>query len=105
MAEKKQLSVFSKTGAQSAAARQDFDLDRGNIKSTGIGLREGEIAALDQIGAELGDLLGTEPVARNAVMRLAVRAFLETIRDGEMTPADLAGQFERPEKPKPRLKL
>jgi hypothetical protein len=102
MAEKK-LDVFKKTGAP-GAARDAFKLDEGNIKATGVGLREGELQALEMIGAEVGELLGTEPVARNAIMRMVIRDYLEKYLLGETAAADLAGRFERPQKPKARVK-
>lgn len=77
------------------------DLDEGVIKATGVGLKEGEIAALEAIGMQLGELLGTEAVARNALVRIAVRELIKAHRAGTI---DLAAYFEKPAKPKPRLK-
>lgn len=96
MAKKSKLDLFAKTGG---------DLDAGNIKPVGVGLREAEIAALDNICAELGAYLNTEPTPRNAVMRIAIRRFIEAYLAGELSAADLGAYFERPEKPKPRLKF
>ena len=79
------------------------DLDAGRIQATGVGLREGELAALAVIGLELGDYLDADPVSRNALMRIAIRTFIMSYRDGTLGPADLAAYFERPEKPKPKL--
>ena len=60
--------IFKKT--EPGSGEPDFsDLDRGNIQSTGVGLRAGEIDALDSIGAALGGHLDTKPVARNALIR------------------------------------
>ena len=81
------------------------DLDAGNIRATGVGLREGEIAALDTIGQELGDYLDAEPIARNAISRLAIRRFIEAYQMGELTPEVLSGYFERPDRPQPKLRL
>ncbi len=61
-----------------------MDLDAGVIKAVSTGLKQGEIAALDAI-AEANDL------ARNAVMRFAIRKFLIDYRDGRV---DLSGAFE-----------
>lgn len=80
------------------------DLDRGNIRSTGVGLRDGEIEALDLIGGELGERLGSEPIARNALIRDAVRRFIFAYRSGEITPEELLGKFEVPKQPKPKYK-
>lgn len=80
-------------------------LDAGNIQSTGVGLRKGEIAALDHIGQALGSHLNTRPAARNALMRIAIRRFLESYLSGDITIPDLAGYFEHPEKPQARLNL
>jgi metal-responsive CopG/Arc/MetJ family transcriptional regulator len=71
------------------------DLEEGNIKQSGVGLRAGEIKALDAIGAELGG------VARNALIRYAVRLLIHEYRAGRL---DLAGDVEAPPPPKKRLK-
>jgi len=78
------------------------DLEEGNIMSTGVGLRRGEIVALDAIGRALGEQLGSEPVARNALIRLAARRLIAEYRAGKL---DLLPFFETPEKPKPKLRL
>lgn len=80
-------------------------LDEGNIQSVGVGLREGEIKALDAIGELLGEHMDADKVARNALMRIAIRSFLESYLAGDLTLDDLAGKFTTPEKPQPRLKL
>ena len=105
MAEKKsaRLGVFRKTEGQPSA--ENADLDEGGIRSTGVGLTRGEIAALDKIGAELGDFIQSDPVARHALVRIAVRRFIEAFRSGEITPGELSGLFEVPERPKPKLRL
>lgn len=104
MADKQKLEVFRKTTPGPTGQPDLSDLDAGNIKSTGVGIREGEVKALDQVGAELGEYLGADPVARNAIMRIAIRRFLEDYRAGRLTLADLAERFTIPDKPKPRLK-
>ena len=81
------------------------DLDTGIIKATGVGIREGEISALDNLGTELGAHLDAEPVARNTLMRIAIRRLLEGYLSGEITLDDLAGYFEMPEKPSPKLRF
>lgn len=91
--------IFKKT---EAGGPDLADLDAGSIQSTGVGLRQGEIGALDAIGRILGEQLGTEPVARNALIRIAARRLIAEFRAGKL---DLVGYFESPEKPKPRLRL
>ena len=96
--------IFKKTETESG--EPDFsDLDRGNIQSTGVGLRQGEIDALDTIGAALGGYLDTRPVARNALIRLAARQFIEDFMTGKITPADLLSKFQAEDKPKAKLDL
>jgi len=98
-------NLFQRTEPGNVAARSDFDLNTGNIRATGVGLRAGELQALDIIGAEMGELLGTEPIARNAIMRLLIRQVLEAYQAGDITAADLIGRFSKPDKPKAKLKL
>lgn len=96
MAKKSQLTdLFAKT---------DTGLDSGNIKPIACGLREGETAALDAIAAELAEHTKSD-IARNSVMRIAVRRFLESYLAGELTLDELGGYFKTPEKPKPRLRF
>jgi hypothetical protein len=73
----------------------------GTIHSIGVGLTAGEIAELEKIGATLGDLLGTEPVTRNALMRHAIRQFLLAYHAGKITPEELARNWKAPKKAKP----
>ena len=68
----------------------------------GVGPLDGEIATLDIIEQDLGDKLGTEPGARNALIRFAARQPIADYREGKL---DLLQYFENPEKPKPRIKL
>lgn len=107
MAKKQDLSgIFKKTDiAERPAADAIKELDRGNIKSTGVGLRAGELQTLEEIGRALGERLGAEPIARNAITRIAIRRFLEQYLTGALTVDDLAGYFEVPEKPAPKLKM
>ena len=93
--------IFKRTGAESGGPDLT-DLDAGNIQSTGVGLRQGEIDALDAIGRALGSELGSEPPARNALIRLATRKLIIEYRAGKL---DLLPYFETPEKPKPKLRL
>ena len=108
---KQKLEILTKTGSDPTqeAPQPDqadlTDLERGNIRPTGVGLREGEIDALDGIGAALGDHLESQAIARNALIRIAVRSLLEGYLGGEITLDDLAARFTVPEKPKPKMKL
>jgi hypothetical protein len=80
------------------------DLDAGNIKPIGVGLREGEIAAIESIAAELGTYMNAKPVSKNAVMIIAIRRFLDAYLNGEITAEELSERFDRPEKPQPKLR-
>lgn len=80
---------------QPAPPADNSDLDKGNIKPTGIGLRAGEIAALSAIAGRLG-------VARNALMRAFIRWAILEYRAGRL---DLADNIEQPPPPKKRLRM
>ena len=87
MAGKSKLSnLFSKTQG---------DLDAGNIKPVGVGLREGEIAALEEIAGAL-------EIPRNQLLRFAVRRFLLDYQAGLI---DLQEYIEQPPPPKKNLRL
>lgn len=86
-------------------AGKQNDLDRGNIKATGVGLREGELDALEAMGAELGKALQSGVVARNSLIRIAVRRMIEAYQSKSLTLAELTAYFTVEEKPKPRLRL
>lgn len=80
---------------QTPGQADNSDLDTGNIKSTGIGLREGELQALTDIADRLG-------VARNALMRFLVRWGIEQYRAGKVDP----GRYvEEPPPPKKKLRI
>lgn len=87
--------IFKKTEAEQPDIDVS-DLDRGNIQSTGVGLRKGEIDALDAIGESLGG------ISRNALIRFSVRRFLIDYRAGNV---DLSSYVKEPEPPKPRLRF
>lgn len=100
MAKKPDLTdIFTSTaGAQPAApqaAADNSDLDAGNIRPLGVGLRAGEVEALDNIAAKYG-------IARNALLRFAVRYFILQFRAGKV---DLTDQVETPPPPKKRLTM
>lgn len=105
MARKSDMSdLFKKTEPGPGRADQS-DLDRGNIRATGVGLREGEISALDAIGTAVGAYLDAETVSRNSIIRIATRRLILAYRSGELGIADIAAYFHTPEKPKPKLDL
>lgn len=72
------------------------DLDEGNVRPSGVGLREGEIKALDQIAVKYD-------LARNAILRMAARRLILDYRAGRL---DLTGQIEdKPPRRDPRRRL
>lgn len=96
MAEKKPLSIFTRTGPGPEPEPMDnSDLDQGNIKPLGVGVREGEIAALDGIAKNYG-------VARNAILRFAVRYFIQQYRAGQV---DLSQFIYTPPTPSKKIKF
>lgn len=108
MAKKDELdNIFKRTdpGPGTAANDDSSYLDHGPVRATGVGLREGEIAAIDLIGAQLGELLGTKEISRNALLRVAARRLIFAIRSGELPLSELAKHFEKPDKPRARIKL
>ena len=74
---------------------ENGDLDEGNIRPVGVGLTAGEVSALDEIAHDLG-------IARNAVLRYAVRDFIKRYRTGEITLAD---KVQAPPSPKKKLAM
>lgn len=86
MARKSKLNVFAST---------DGDLDAGNIQPVGVGLRQAEIAAIDEIAASL-------EVPRNQVLRFAIRRFILDYQAGKI---DLSEYIEQPPPPKKSLRL
>lgn len=53
------------------------DLDAGKLKTISVGLKEGEIAALDQVADTLG-------LARNSLTRYIIRRFLVDYQAGRV---------------------
>jgi len=100
MAKKPDLSgMFKATEQRTGDVKVDLsDLNKGVIKATGVGLREGELAALKAIAEQLG---GDEPIARNALIRWAVRHFITEFRRGAI---DLKVWIEEPPPPKKTLR-
>lgn len=66
----------------------------GRTVSVGVGLKESEVAMLDEIVDELD-------ITRNSLMRYAIRHFLTQYIEGEINPSE---DVEAPE-PKKRLKM
>ena len=95
MAKIEQENPFKKTTIPQAPPPDNSDLDEGRIISSGVGITEGELDALDVIKAQY-------ETTRNALMHLAIRHFIEDVRAGRF---DLEAEFEDPEKPKRRLKF
>jgi hypothetical protein len=74
------------------------DLDEGRITANGVGLRYGEIVALDQI-AQRFDL------ARNALIRLAVRRLILAWRSGDLDIDSMAEVKPPAKQPHRRLRM
>lgn len=66
----------------------------GRTISVGVGLKESEVAMLDEIVDQLD-------ITRNSLMRYAIRHFLTQYIEGEINPSE---DVEAPE-PKKRLKM
>ena len=100
MAEKKvNLNIFAKTetlpGQETEAGPDISDLDAGVIHASGVGLKTGELAALNDIADKLG-------IARNALMRFAIRWFIYNYRAGVI---DMTRFVEQPPPPKKVLRM
>lgn len=93
MAEKRKLAVFTPT---TGGEVDNSDLDQGRILQSGVGLKEGEMQALDAIGKELGG------IARNALMRYAVRRLIIDYRAGRL---NLEAFVTTPPEPKKTLEM
>jgi hypothetical protein len=95
MADKKKLEVFAKTGPGQQPEGDISDLDAGHVRPIGIGLREGEITALDSIAAEYG-------ISRGGVIKIVLRLFIRDYRAGKV---DLSAYVEEPLPQKNRYTL
>ena len=71
------------------------DLNRGKVRAVGVGIREGERAALDEIAAQYG-------ISRNSLMLWAVRWFIVQHRAGKV---DLSKDIIEPRPIKKQLTL
>lgn len=85
MAKQVNTNLFAHTG-QDAPPEDNSDLDTGKISPCGVGLRAGEMAAVDVIAA-------ANDLSRNALIRLAVRLFILGYRSGKI---DLSEWLEVP---------
>lgn len=94
MAEKKKLDIFAKT-EPTTPPTDNSDLDEGPIKPIGVGVREGEVLALDKIAEHYG-------VARNAILRFAVRFFIQEFRAGNI---DISQYIYTPPTPSKKIKF
>jgi hypothetical protein len=89
-------NIFARTEPDATTAVVDTsDLDQGNIRAVGVGLTGGEMAAVQAIADSLG-------LARNAVLRYAVRWFVLQYRAGRI---DLAKSVQEPPPPKKKLSM
>ncbi len=86
------------TGKHAAAPdttpADNSDLENGLIRPSGVGLREGEIAALDAIAQHY-------EISRNALLRLAARRLIFDFRAGRL---DIEDMITTPATPKKRLR-
>ena len=95
MAKDDKLSdLFKKTGPDSPPA-DNSDLDSGVIRSVGVGLKQGEAAAIKAMAAELG-------IRPNALLRFAIRWFILRARAGDV---DLSSFLETPPAPAKKLNM
>lgn len=77
------------------APADNSDLDTGRILATGVGLTEGELAAIETIA-------GSHDITRNAVLRFSVRWFIKQYRAGKV---DLSGFVKEPKVPRKHLEM
>lgn len=99
MAKKKATleSPFAKTeetAVSSTLGNVEIPAD-GKTRPVGVGLKESEVELIDKIADEYG-------IARNAIMRYAVRYFLKAYYAGEI---DLSGDVEKPPPPRNVLSM
>lgn len=86
-------SIFKKTEASTASPTPGVPA-KGRTLSVGVGLKESEVALLDEIAKELD-------VTRNALMRYGLRYFLSQLQAGKL---DMTKDVQEPEMKK-RLKM
>ena len=89
-------NIFARTEPDATPPAVDTsDLDKGNIRAVGVGLTGGEMAAVQAIADAKG-------LARNAVLRYAVRLFIIQYRAGKI---DLSQHIQEPPTPKKKLSM
>lgn len=88
-------NIFARTEPTQAPEVDTSDLNKGNIRAVGVGLTGGEMAAVQAIADSL-------ELARNAVLRYAVRWFIIQYRAGRI---DLAKRVQEPPPPKKKLSM
>lgn len=78
-------NLMAKTEGEAGSNTADnSDLDEGNIKPMGVGLKGGELEAINAIAAK-------HKMTRNSLLRYAVRWFIVQYRAGNV---DLAGDVQ-----------
>jgi hypothetical protein len=71
----------------------DEKLNSGRIISAGVGIKQGEMAAIEKLAKRYS-------VTKNALMRLAIRSWLKQVRDGEF---DIAQHVHFPPAPSAKV--
>jgi len=74
------MNIFARTEPKPTEGAA-MNLDAGNIKAIGLGIRTGEIEALDLIAGETG-------ITRNQLLRFIVRTFLLDYQAGKVDLTD-----------------
>lgn len=83
---------FKQTTPARQAPADNTDLDTGRIVSSGVGITEGELQALDSLAERFN-------TTRNSLMHMAVRDFIERVRAGQFDPG---ARLEDPTEPPKR---
>ena len=95
MAKEPAINIFSKTEQADYQDLDLADLETGRTIPQGVGIKEGTISALQALAEQYR-------VSRNALMKFAIRRFLEDYRAGKI---NLADYIEIPPDPKRKLKM
>lgn len=107
--ERQRLGVLAKTETTPQPGQPGPDLEAGIVRPVGVGLRDGEIAALDTIARDVGIELSGDPdrpdaVSRNSLCREAIRRFIKAYYAGNTNAAELASLWEKPEQPRAKYR-